>query len=161
MEKTINVLKELKTPDGKKLKVEVIKGSDVHKGRFAERAPDLYVVIENFKYICFPLFASSNKIFDVQIEGNSANHDRSGILLGAGPGIKKRAVKKASLVDFAPCVLAFFGFKSDEMEGQVLPPFQKEVTMPIVKSKKISQKWEFTAQEKEKVEKRLKGLGYL
>jgi len=161
MERTISVLKELKTPNGKKLKVEVIEGSKVHKSRFAERAPDLYVVIEDFKYICFPLFASSNKIFDVQIEGNSANHDRSGILLGAGPGIKKRAVKKASLVDFAPCVLAFFGFKPEGMDGCVLPPFRRKIRKPIIKTKKHRKKLQFTPQEKKKLEKRLKGLGYL
>jgi len=160
-EKTIKVLKELRAPSGRKLKIEVIEGSKVHKGKYASKAPDLYLIIEDFRYICFPLFASSNKVFDVQIEGNSANHDRSGILLGAGHGIKKRPVKKASLVDLAPSILAFFGFKPEKMDGRILPPFQRRVRKIITKSKKTEKKLQFTAQEKKKVEKRLKGLGYL
>lgn len=143
MNKTIKALKELKAPNGKKLKIEFFERYNVHSGKYSSKAPDLYLIIEDFKYICFPLFASSNKIFDVQIEGNSANHNRSGILLGAGPGIKKTPLKKASIVDFAPSVLSFFGFKPQGMDGSVLAPFEKG-------TKKIKKKKEKEKRKKKK-----------
>lgn len=107
-------LLELRDPDdGEPLVAEVVAG--------AGGGPDLHVVFKPGA-TAYPLFVSGGRLVDEQRHGNSGDHRRQGLVILAGPGIRRGVeIENAAIVDLAPTILHCFGLPLPaEMDGRVL-----------------------------------------
>ena len=94
-------------------------------------------------------------------------HAPKGIFIAFGPNFKKKKLEKARIIDLAPTILALYGIKSEDMDGQVLDIIKKEIK--IKKKPKESRREGveihendvFDENEQEKIIERLRALGYM
>jgi predicted AlkP superfamily phosphohydrolase/phosphomutase len=134
-------LYELVDPETKERAVtKVLKKEEVYGGRFMDQAPDLFLVFKDYKYVSYPLFASSMSVFTPQIEGRSGHHKQHGIFYAVGPDIKKGGrVGGARLIDIAPVVLHTFGLPiPGDMDGRVLRDIYAEGSEPFKREPEIA-----------------------
>jgi predicted AlkP superfamily phosphohydrolase/phosphomutase len=107
-------LLELRHPDdGEPLVAEVVAGGG--------DGPDLHVIFRDGA-TAYPLFVSGGRLVDEQQHGNSGDHRRQGLVILAGPGIRRGVeIENAAIVDLAPTILHCFGLSIPaEMDGRVL-----------------------------------------
>jgi len=122
VERVIAALGTLTLPDGRRMVDRVIRASDLPGGEYADEGPDLHVVLDGYRYISCPLFATDGNVLSKQIRGDSGSHRMHGIFLAAGPGIQAGALaESARIVDLAPTVLYLMGCPvPEDMDGRVL-----------------------------------------
>ncbi len=163
----IDALGELTDGDGRKLVTKIIPGEETYYGPYAKKGPDLHLVLDEYRMIACPLFATEGKVVTLQIRGDSGCHRSEGIFLAQGPGIKQGVQLPASSIrDLAPTIMHLLGEPVPQiMDGRVLQEIFEEPRQ--VRFEDGDQETElvveqgFNADEAQQVEDRLRGLGYL
>jgi predicted AlkP superfamily phosphohydrolase/phosphomutase len=165
LQRVMDTLMELRGPDGRPLVTNLIPRKETYHGRHAEHGPDLHVVLDDYKMISFPLFATNGRTVTQQIRGDSGCHRKEGIFIASGPGVRRRvSIIGANLMDLAPTILHLAGLPvKSEMDGRVLTDIL-EMPAPVRYEEAqtgIAQEAGLTADETAEVEERLRSLGYL
>ncbi len=169
-ERVSAALRELRDPaTGRPLVEQIIPREQAACGPHAERGPDLHVVMDGYRTIAFPLFASDGKVLTAQIRGDSGCHRRHGVLIAAGPGLARgQVLDGARIVDLAPTIMHLMGVPlPDDMDGRVLEqalsaefralhPITWQPATPAGQAAA-----DLSSEEQAEVEDRLRALGYL
>ena len=163
----IDALGELTDETGRPILSRIFAGEEVYHGPYASKGPDLHLVLDEYNMIACPLFATEGKVITSQIRGDSGCHRSEGIFLAQGPGIKSGVVLPANQIrDLAPTIMHLLGEAVPQiMDGRVLTEIYdgpQQVTFDD------HDRWDgnipeqdFSLDEAEQVEDRLRGLGYL
>jgi predicted AlkP superfamily phosphohydrolase/phosphomutase len=170
-QRVVEVLGTLKNPTtGEPLMSQILTREQVCEGPYCEHGPDLHLVMDDYRYIACPLFATNNRIVTNQIRGDSGCHRSNGIFLARGPVLKRGAlIRGAGIVDLAPTILHLMGEAvSDDMDGQVLhdifkPAFEEThvVHYQVAAAVGSREAQVLSSEEEAEIEDRLRGLGYL
>jgi predicted AlkP superfamily phosphohydrolase/phosphomutase len=166
-QRVVDALQDLRHPvTGQPLVDQVVPGDQVVHGPYAGRSPDLHVVLDGYRAIAFPLFATDGRIVTRQIRGDSGCHRRHGIFIARGPEVRSgETVEGARILDLAPTILHLMGLPvPDDMDGRVLT--EALSTSRSVERQSASLADEeagagLSAEETAEVEDRLRALGYL
>ena len=160
-------LADLRHPTtGQPLVDKIIPGDQVAHGPHAHHSPDLHIVMDGYRTIAFPLFATDSRIVTRQIRGDSGSHRMHGILIASGPEIRAgETVTDARIMDLAPTILHLMGLPvPDDMDGRVLAetlttsrPIEFRSTGPADAGVETG----LSEDESTEVEERLRALGYL
>jgi predicted AlkP superfamily phosphohydrolase/phosphomutase len=170
VERVIAALNTLSTPDGRQMVDRVIRSTELTGGPFADNGPDLHVILDQYRYVSCPLFATDGHILSEQIRGDSGSHRLHGALIAAGPHIR-HGVKpqNAHITDLAPTMLHLLGCPvPQDMDGRLLA----EILAPGAQAKGATidtlaggytspEALSLSEQEEAELESRLQGLGYL
>jgi predicted AlkP superfamily phosphohydrolase/phosphomutase len=160
-------LESLRHPEtGQPLVDEIIPGDRVVHGPYAHRGPDLHIVMDGYRTIVFPLFATDSHIVTRQIRGDSGCHRMHGILVASGPEIRAgETITDARIVDLAPTILHLMGLPvPDDMDGRVLTETlttPRPVEFRAVSVDDAGAEAGLSEEESTEVEERLRALGYL
>jgi predicted AlkP superfamily phosphohydrolase/phosphomutase len=122
-DRVMSALQQLTHPEtGKPLLDEAILGPDVTSGPYADQAPDLHLILDGYRCITFPLFATNSQVVTQQIRGDSGCHRGNGIFVGHGPAFLQGATATGSqIIDLAPTILYLLGLPvPNNMDGRVL-----------------------------------------
>jgi len=170
-QRVVDVLEELADPDtGRKLVERVIPREEVCHGPHCDEGPDLHVIMDGYRVIAFPLFATNNKIVTEQIRGDSGCHRANGIFFAHGPHVRVgQRIEGANIADLAPTVLHAFGLPvPDDMDGRVLTGIYADdylATLPVrfetTELAPVEDAYALSQEESLELEDRLRGLGYL
>jgi predicted AlkP superfamily phosphohydrolase/phosphomutase len=170
VERVIAALDTLTLPDGRRMVDRVVRASDLPDGEYADEGPDLHVVLDGYRYVSCPLFATDGNVLSKQIRGDSGSHRMHGVFIAAGPGIQAGTiVESARIVDLAPTMLYLMGcLVPKDMDGCVL---RNVLTPAVLEQRNPSlQKADgfaapaavsLSAGEEAELRLRLKGMGYL
>jgi predicted AlkP superfamily phosphohydrolase/phosphomutase len=143
----------------------IIPGAQVASGPYAGQGPDLHVVLDGYRTIAFPLFASEGKLVTEQIRGDSGSHRQHGVFIAWGEGIRQGStVDDAHIADLAPTILHLMGVPIPrDMDGKVLTSALADSRPVSFESDAIltEPEGELSADESAEVESRLRALGYL
>ena len=167
-QRVMDVLRTLRHPEsGRPLVDQVIPAKQVVHGPFADRSPDLHLVMDGYRTIAFPLFATDSRIITRQIRGDSGCHRMHGIFIAWGANVRAgMTLSDASIMDLAPTILHLMDLPvPEDMDGRVLTEaltLSREVTHQTG----ASPDRHFTGaalseEETTEVEERLRALGYL
>lgn len=164
-------LQEIRDDDtGERLVERVLKREDIYFGDYVKNAPDLLVKMK--EGYCLQEGFGESLIMPAKqsIALRSGDHRPDGVVFIRGEGIRKGAhIESAEIVDIAPTILYLMGLSvPGDMDGKVLrEAFEIEyldknpVQYGEEKATYEKTEYEFTRDETEEVEKRLRGLGYL
>lgn len=167
LERVEQALATLRHPDtGAPLLERTIRGKAVAHGPYADQAADLHVVLDGYRCIAFPLFATEGKIITRQIRGDSGCHRLHGIFIAAGPGLRAgAALEDPHITDLAPTILHLLGQPvPSDMDGRPLLELFKEpgeVATRQVAAQVVAPDQDLTPEETAEIEDRLRQLGYL
>ncbi|MDY7040555.1 MAG: alkaline phosphatase family protein [Chloroflexota bacterium] len=171
-QRVIEVLNSLQNPvTGKPLVDRVLTREQVCAGPYCEQGPDLHLVMDGYRYIACPLFATNGRIITRQIRGDSGCHRQNGVFLARGPALQQgMRIQGAHIVDLAPTLLHLMGEAvPDGMDGRVLheifrPAFDEthavRYEVATVAGSREEER-ELSSEEALEIEERLRGLGYL
>jgi len=168
LQAVVDALGDLRTPDGRPMVERVIRRADLPGGAHAAEGPDLHVVMDGYRYISCPLFATDGNVISKQIRGDSGSHRMHGALIAHGPQVRVGArVQGARIVDLAPTALYLLGCPiPDDMDGRVLDgilrpsvlanraPEMEAVSVELARGAHV-----LSEEEEAELERRLKGLG--
>jgi predicted AlkP superfamily phosphohydrolase/phosphomutase len=163
-ERVIGVLSNLRSPSGEPMVERIIPREKAASGPYLDRAPDLHVIMDGYRTIAFPLFATDGKIITQQIRRDSGCHRLHGAFIARGPGVAHGEIKGARIIDLAPTILHLMHVPvPDDMDGRVLTealvmhkPIETQAAVPSSQAQE-----DLTAEEAAEVEERLRALGYL
>jgi predicted AlkP superfamily phosphohydrolase/phosphomutase len=162
-----DTLQELCHPEtGKPMVTRVVPGDHVVHGPFAHRGPDLHIVLDDYRAIAFPLFATDSHVVTRQIRGDSGCHRLHGILVAWGANVRQGAgIDDPHIVDLAPTILHLLGLPvPEEMDGRVLAEaltLDRPVEHRAARHDDNGPETDLSAEETAEVEERLRSLGYL
>jgi len=166
-QRVIEALHDLRHPTtGQPLVERVIPSEQVAHGPYTRRGPDLHIVMDGYRTIAFPLFATDSRIVTRQIRGDSGCHRLHGAFVAWGAGVQPGlTVEGARILDLAPTILHLMGLPvPDDMDGRVLTE-ALSVSRPVEyqASSPASQEADsiLSPEETAEVEARLRALGYL
>ncbi len=164
-------LRKLRDPDtGEPIVSDVLRKEEICDNHQAEGIPDLYVVWKNDEYAEIGGIGYSREIMLPILRERSGTHTMRGILFAQGPGIRKGVtVSGAEIIDVAPTILYLLGLPVPaDMDGQVLEGIFEEgvleerpVTFEGARQAVERPEHQFSPEEQEVIEERLRGLGYL
>jgi predicted AlkP superfamily phosphohydrolase/phosphomutase len=166
----IEVLGTLTRPDGRPMLDQVIRKEEITYGPHMDDGPDLHVIMDDYRHISFPLFATDRGVISTQIRGDSGCHRPQGILIARGPHLRAATqIHGARIVDLAPTTLYLMGLPvPDDMDGRVLtealtPDYRDRHPVKVEKACGGSSQdaRALSQEEQEELKVRLKGLGYL
>jgi predicted AlkP superfamily phosphohydrolase/phosphomutase len=165
LKKVMDTLGKLTGENGQPLVTKLIPRTETYHGRHAEHGPDLHVVLDEYKMISFPLFATNGKIVTQQIRGDSGCHRSEGIFVASGAGIRHgESITGANLMDLAPTILHLLGQPvRSEMDGRVLTEILETPSRIRYTEAQpdLFQETGLDRDETVEVEERLRSLGYL
>lgn len=103
--------------EGKKIKVDAYKKEEIYSGPYANKAPDISLIIDDWQY--FPKISFSGQLF--KKPRDPGHHRCYGFFLANGPNFKKTELKNAEVYDITPTILKLFniGIPKD-IDGKVL-----------------------------------------
>lgn len=137
------VRKEIVTNLKKDIQIEKIFSREELYRRYDTQSPDIIVKLKEY-----PLGEGTNLVA-------GSGHREKGIFIAYGPGIKKGCTVTAHVADVAPTILHSCGHPIPSyMEGRVLPLFEEGSERA---KKEI--KYDYTDEEKEKIQQKAKILG--
>jgi predicted AlkP superfamily phosphohydrolase/phosphomutase len=146
---------------GEKLFVRVARGTEIYpRSQEGVLLPDVVLIPQDAYGVSFSVSDAPPEI------SNEGSHRHNGVLLIRGEGLRQVESFAPNLIDIAPTVLHLLGLTVPaDMEGRVL----KEIflDLPPVRYEEVDNRratetaTEYTAQEAELIEQRLKGLGYV
>jgi hypothetical protein len=117
-----SALLEIPHPDtGQPLVAKVFEREELYHGPHASLAPDLTVVLTDWRYRTIGLHDfTTNKVISPAF-GPTGDHRLEGILIATGAGFRQGAEPRdATLLDVAPTVLHLLGVPvPDDMDGRV------------------------------------------
>src|SRR5262249_41578021 len=147
----------------------VYEREELYHGPHAQLAPDLTVVLGDWKYRTIGLHDFTTHRLITPAFGPTGDHRMEGILVAAGPPFRPGAVpEQPSLLDVAPTILHLLGVPvPDDMDGRVL----SEVLDPAYTSAhpeaaaaprlEVPVPSAYTDDEDAEIQQRLADLGYL
>ena len=161
-------LRRVRTDEGTQLVTNVFRGADLYPGPYVAIVPDLLFEVRDTAQVFSDI--SEESILG-RLRSLEPDHDRYGILIGAGPDIEARSTRAtAQIRDIAPTALHLLGQPVySEMEGRVLtdlirgtspPVFVREADDPRASDAQADGTRPFTADELIELERRLRALGY-
>jgi predicted AlkP superfamily phosphohydrolase/phosphomutase len=162
---TLRTLRDPKT--GKPLVDRIILREEAASGPYLDRAPDLHLVLDGYRAIAFPLFATDGNVVTQQIRGDSGCHRLHGVFIGSGPAFAAGSIVGARIIDLAPTILHILGVPVPaDMDGRVLadalaPDLQARAVETSVAAGHAVEQVDLTPEEQAEVEERLRALGYL
>jgi len=150
---------------GEQVFEKILPKEQVYSGPMLDQAPDLVTFT---KAGGVQMALKPDNIFG-QSNIASGAHQREGIVIAYGQGIRHGRLRNSCIYDIAPTALAFLGVpQTPEMDGSILTLSDDKYLAEIVKqidgtSFKISggHKEVYSAKESEIIKENLKGLGYL
>jgi predicted AlkP superfamily phosphohydrolase/phosphomutase len=148
---------------GQKIFASVTRGTDTYPGRVADGAllPDLVLIPEEG----YVVGAGLSESFRIE-SGERGDHRKMGILLVQGPEVQTNTSEfSPRLIDMAPTILHASGLPVPrDMDGRVLKEIfldGRPVTFEDADDSQQLISNEYTPQETEVIEHRLRGLGYV
>jgi len=168
-QQVIDALNTLTDPaTGKSLVDRIIPREEAAHGPYADQGADLHLILDGYKTIAFPLFATDGRVLTPQIRGDSGCHRLHGIFIGSGAAfIQGAAVNNARIIDLAPTILHILNVPvPQDMDGRVLsetltPELQARSPQVGAAATTSTAQVDFTDAEQAEVEERLRALGYL
>jgi predicted AlkP superfamily phosphohydrolase/phosphomutase len=159
----IAAFQDLKDPTtGKTLLTRVSRGSEI----YADAGPGVMLP----DVVLIPaegcgVSAMLSEMF-TQESGEEGNHRHNGVLLFEGPGLKQIGPAfLPKLIDLAPTILHMLGLAiPNDMDGRVWEElFERSIpaTYEDVDNSRIQEATDYTWEEAELIEQRLRGLGYV
>jgi predicted AlkP superfamily phosphohydrolase/phosphomutase len=170
VERVIDALNTLSTPDGRRMVDRVIRATDLPAGPYADDGPDLHVILDQYRYVSCPLFATDGHVLSEQIRGDSGSHRLHGVLIAAGPHIRQGVQpQNARITDLAPTMLHLLGCAvPEDMDGRLLTEIlglgalaEGRAVDAATGSYTTPESLSLSEQEEAELESRLQGLGYL
>lgn len=168
-QQVIDALNTLTDPaTGKSLVDRIIPREEAAHGPYADQGADLHLILDDYKTIAFPLFATEGRVLTPQIRGDSGCHRLHGIFTGQGAAFEQGAtIDGARIIDLAPTILHILGQPvPEDMDGRVLSEALsaelrgKSAAVSAATAASQTQV-DFTDAEQAEVEERLRALGYL
>ena len=169
--RVVELLQALEHPDtGEPLVDEILTREQVVvPGPHYDKAPDLFVRMQGYRYISYPLFISDPRLITKQAQGQSGSHRANGILAALGPGITQAEIKEARIIDLAPTILYALDIPvPDDTDGRSLTELftekfccKHEFRVAPASSNAGIVGSGFKAEEEAEVISRLRDLGYL
>lgn len=162
-----NALNELQHPKtGEKIVEIVTNKSEVCQGPFCDKSPDLHITFKDRRFVSYPLFAGSPKVFAPNLADNSGHHRDLGIFFAKGQNVKQGLTINAHIYDLAPTILSIFGLPIDsDFDGKTLGIFNTVTKSPTIVGKNLPTKKrsriEVSKKEKGLMREKLRDLGYL
>ena len=163
-------LAELNHPEtGAPLVDRVYERDELYHGPMAHLAPDLTVVLEDWRYRTIGLHDfTTNKVISPAF-GPTGDHRLEGVFIAAGPGIQAGATLEpgATLLDIAPTVLQLLGVPApDDLDGRPLVEVLSPSVLPVPVSANAPASLppdldDRDPEDAEAVKRRLSDLGYL
>jgi predicted AlkP superfamily phosphohydrolase/phosphomutase len=146
---------------GEKLLVRVARGSEIYpRSQEGILLPDVVLIPQDGYGVSFSVSDAPPEI------SNEGGHRHNGVLVIRGEGLRPAENFSPNLIDIAPTVLHLLGLPVPaDMDGRVLEEIFPEA--PPVRFEEVDNRrametaTEYTAQEAELIEQRLKGLGYV
>jgi predicted AlkP superfamily phosphohydrolase/phosphomutase len=167
-QKVIDVLKSLIDPaTGQPLVDRIIPREEAAHGPYADQGADLHLILDGYKTIAFPLFATEGRVLTPQIRGDSGCHRLHGIFIGSGPAFSTGTVADPKITDLAPTILHILNVPvPEDMDGRVLsealaPELRGRTAQVGAAATTSTAQVDFTEAEQAEVEDRLRALGYL
>jgi predicted AlkP superfamily phosphohydrolase/phosphomutase len=162
---------------GQPLVEHVYERDELYHGPNAALAPDLTVVLTDWRYRTIGLHDfTTNKVISPAF-GPTGDHRLEGVLIAAGPAFRSNAAPRdAALLDIAPTVLHLLGVPvPDDMDGRVLTELLEPATplsspLPILAPAFAAEQTNrssvpvdssYTEEEEAAIQQRLADLGYL
>jgi predicted AlkP superfamily phosphohydrolase/phosphomutase len=111
-ERLIGDLHDMTDPaTGERIVDRVLRRDEIYWGRYADRGPELFIIMKNFAYLCYPLFAADNRLItDHIMKHRTGTHRMNGLFAAAGPDVPKRGeIEGARIFDVAPTILEMMG----------------------------------------------------
>ena len=120
----IDALNTLTDPaTGKPLVDRIIPREEAAHGPYADQGADLHLILDGYKTIAFPLFATEGRVLTPQIRGDSGCHRLHGIFIGQRRRPSQQALRlsNARIIDLAPTILHILNVPvPEDMDGRVL-----------------------------------------
>lgn len=164
----IERLGQIADPDsGRPVQVTLHRKEDIYSGPFLDEAPDLLVAMDDYTTEVMAELGS-NSLFAIN-KARNGTHNRDGLFIARGPGIRAGLTVNANLVDIAPTIVHLAGIAvPEETDGEVL----LSMYAGTATTRQRDVKWEsahlddsvgqsYTKQEEAQVEEQLRDLGYL
>ncbi|NHN49862.1 nucleotide pyrophosphatase [Halostella sp. JP-L12] len=155
----IDVLRELKTPDGRPAFEFVVRREEIYDGPFAEGADDVLFLPADMDH------SVSTKLYGQRfVSVDDYDHKRDGVFLAAGPAFDESAsIESLSLTDVAPAAIASMGLPvPSRMTGSVPRELLRETPETAeyadIEYESVD---EDEPSDDEEVTERLEDLGYL
>jgi predicted AlkP superfamily phosphohydrolase/phosphomutase len=158
---------------GEPLVERVYERDELYSGPYAHLAPDLTVVLRDWRYRTIGLHDFTTNRLIAPAFGPTGDHRMEGVLIAAGPPFRLGASpEKANLLDLAPTVLHLLGVPVPaDMDGRVLTEILDPALVPTpalatISNETISTDGEpipavYTEEEDQAIQQRLADLGYL
>jgi predicted AlkP superfamily phosphohydrolase/phosphomutase len=163
---------------GEKVVEKVYRREELYHGNFVHYAPDLLIQWKDYAYTAQQdydervksIFETRNK-FEFSEKEHNGSHRLDGVVMMLGKSIKAGIELKGSeIIDLAPTILYLMGIDiPEDMDGKVLTSALMDDYVrahTIVYGKKVQEDvyevgTTYTSEEAQKIEGRLKDLGYL
>ncbi len=169
-------LQELQHPEtGEPLVERVFERDELYQGPHTKLAPDLTVVLGDWRYRTIGLYDfTTNKVIPPAF-GPTGDHRMEGVLVASGPAFRAGATPQgATLLDIAPTILHLLGVPiPDDMDGRVLDelldPALAMASYSSTENASVSQAASsngdtpspYSEEEDAAIQRRLADLGYL
>jgi predicted AlkP superfamily phosphohydrolase/phosphomutase len=168
-QKVIDALNTLIDPDtGKSMVDRIIPREEAAHGPYLDQGADLHLILDDYKTIAFPLFATEGRVLTPQIRGDSGCHRLYGIFIGSGEAFEKgNSISNARIIDLAPTILHILNVPVPaDMDGRVLsaaltPELRSRATQIGADAQSTQGQVDLSDAEQAEVEERLRALGYL
>jgi predicted AlkP superfamily phosphohydrolase/phosphomutase len=168
-QKVIDVLNTLRDPaTGQPLVDRIIPREEAAHGPYADQGADLHLILDGYKTIAFPLFATEGRVLTPQIRGDSGCHRLHGIFIAHGQAFTAGAsISNAKIIDLAPTILHILNVPvPEDMDGHVLTDalaseLRNKAAQIGAAATTSTTQVDFTEAEQAEVEERLRALGYL
>ncbi len=155
---------------GEPLVERVYRREEIYSGPYIARTPDLIVQPRGWEYMAFGhADFGSNRLVE-SIIGLSGHHRPDGVLILSGAGVKPGAqLEGASILDLAPTIMHAMNVPvPEDLDGRVLceaftasSPLGRPVTYsPANLYKDETSEPDFSDQDMEQVQEKLRGWGY-
>jgi predicted AlkP superfamily phosphohydrolase/phosphomutase len=167
-----NELRAMRDPEtNEPVIAEIWRGPELFKGKYANRAPDLFFFTHDMKYKAMGLTDfGSNKVFD-ELYGTHAHHRMNGLFILRGPGVRQgEQIQGARLIDLAPTIYSLMGVPiPQDVDGQplhqVFAPGYESVphyeSGPVDYFVKPDAEQVYSPEEEAAVAEQLRDLGYV
>jgi predicted AlkP superfamily phosphohydrolase/phosphomutase len=172
-----SALKTIPHPEsGKPLVEHVFERDELYHGPQTDLAPDLTVVLTDWRYRTIGLHDfTTNRVISPAF-GPTGDHRMDGILIAFGPAFRPAAKPRtATLMDIAPTALRLLGIPvPDDMDGQVLTELLEPDLSPTAAAPSLNSVFaspsgslsvpvhsSYTADDDAAIQQRLSDLGYL
>lgn len=159
----VQAFRELRDPQtGERLLTKVARGREIYN------APGRGVLVPDIVLIPIEGYGISATFQDacIQETGEEGSHRHNGVLLMEGSGLKREISGfEPNLVDLAPTILHMLGVAiPEDMDGRVWEEvfeISTSATYEAVDNSLVQQVQDYTQDEAELIEERLRGLGYV